>query len=163
MLCARRTIKGNRPCAALHLLHHGVTRNGATTTQFFPEEENLYFSYQTCTGAQGANSFSKSMATSPDTIMANLIKTMSNNLGSVKQQIEASFETVSQMTEPEKCEVPGMCPCETCQPHAPWKGEKVDFTEVSASFPKKIGQMDLSKSSCLAKAIGDPYRKVAAM
>jgi hypothetical protein len=63
-------------------------------TQFFKGVEDLYFSFETCTGAGGANSFAKSMANSPTTAMQDLIRNINNNLATVKEQIEKSYSMI---------------------------------------------------------------------
>jgi Mg-chelatase subunit ChlD len=132
-------------------------------TQFFKNAPDpLYFSYETCSGAGGANTFSKSMASSPGTVMTDLIAVMNSNLDSVKEQIETSWQGIHSTPPAEFCAVPGICPCTSCNSHTPWKGKKVDFSEVGTSLAKGQGS-DNKAASCLANAIGDPYRKVAAM
>eukprot|EP00440_Ansanella_granifera_P038361 gb/GFBE01041622.1/.p1 GENE.gb/GFBE01041622.1/~~gb/GFBE01041622.1/.p1 ORF type:complete len:735 (+),score=169.57 gb/GFBE01041622.1/:1-2205(+) len=122
-------------------------------SQFFPDENNLHYSYATCNGGASSNSFEKWAGMDVDG-NSRMLDLMARYLQSSREQIESSHAQQGNPLEP--CAVSTTCPCLECSQDGTWKN-KIDFSDVG------VYDNPLSKAaSCLANSIAYTYRRVAA-
>eukprot|EP00931_Biecheleriopsis_adriatica_P045700 TRINITY_DN26166_c0_g1_i1.p1 TRINITY_DN26166_c0_g1~~TRINITY_DN26166_c0_g1_i1.p1 ORF type:complete len:765 (+),score=129.38 TRINITY_DN26166_c0_g1_i1:56-2296(+) len=138
-------------------------------SQFFPQENNLFYSYATCSAGQTSNSFEKwagidtssastaagSTATgsSGSTEDLSLLGLMQSYLVSSRMQIEQANAKLGTIWEP--CRHSKMCNCAECWEDPTWRA-KIDYSDVGVHPPALSNE-----ASCLADAIAFTYRRVA--
>lgn len=171
-MCNNPTVPGW--CSQRFCYIDAANCNGVSTfrSTFFPDERNLYYSYETCSGSGGSNSFTTWLAGAPESAMLNLVGLVDAALRSNREQIEASWSTIISGAD-QPCENEPMCPCVGCSPHSAWGTRQINFHEVAVDLPTSRGishgqapgaefQAQMNQASCLASAIQDPFRRVAA-
>lgn len=126
-------------------------------SRFFPNEDSLYYSYSACTAAGAAsNSFDEwEMDNVDGTTM--LMDLLVGYLRSSRTQIEEAFDQLGTQALA-ACGFAEMCPCTTCTLNSFWN-KKVDYTDVGAWLKGSGRPRDVV--SCLSRAMGFAYRKVA--
>jgi len=124
-------------------------------SQFFPDEDELYYSYGACSDGRSSNSFEEWAGTSQDGT-TKLLGTMKSYLESSRSQIESAYTQLSENSQFLSCETSDMCPCLECTQNAKW-GQKIDMRDVGTLLPAND-----RLASCMAKSIALTYRNVGA-
>eukprot|EP00930_Biecheleria_cincta_P028540 TRINITY_DN19922_c0_g1_i1.p1 TRINITY_DN19922_c0_g1~~TRINITY_DN19922_c0_g1_i1.p1 ORF type:complete len:791 (-),score=91.88 TRINITY_DN19922_c0_g1_i1:397-2769(-) len=123
-------------------------------SQFFPNENNLYYSYATCQAGRLSNSFELWAQQGLSNPYSRLLPLLQGYLQASRHQIEDAHKNIGSSSE--TCVVSSMCPCLECLLNQAWN-QRIDFRDVGVFQPEGRS----SDASCLDRAIAFVYRRVA--
>jgi len=125
-------------------------------SRFFPNVDDLYYSYATCAGESGSSNQFDLWTLAGTDGTSELLDLVQGYLKASRMQIEEAYEQITDWSAISDCGFSKTCPCLACTDNQNWK-TAIDLSDVGVWL-----RSDSDIVACLSHAISTTYLKVAA-